>query len=444
MADDNNNADKPKKIRIAPEELEIGDEEGFENHDIFGYEKFGNVLANIFQRTLGLRVFLLDDEWGSGKTVFVKQWAGVMRHRKAKVIYIDAFENDYQTDPFLMIMSEMNLALGGRGQEPNFFDASVKALASTADRSLNLVTNGIVNLKEIFEAYERTLSQSEKEKNDLQGFRQALRGLADNSGNLIVIVDELDRCRPDFALRLLERVKHLFDVEGISFLLVASSATLVQMVRHAYGFNEPQAIRYLEKFIDLRNSLPKSLEGRRGSRQQAYTERLANISKEDDAYSESQYGIYESLGVIAKLCDLELRTIEKIHFNFIAVCVQENFDLGLRNFVISLCLIKTVAPEQFRQILESGKCDWDSLENILKLRYVDPKLKKEHKYGHIFYIIEALFITFDQLKLISQTRENWYAEEAATRGFSVRGGRFSREQMAKRIAEIINENTSFS
>ena len=65
---------------------------------------------------------------------------------------------------------------------------------------------------------------------------------------LVVIIDELDRCRPPFALSLLERTKHLFSVDGICFMLVAHMPQLDAIVRAAYGIDN-EARLYLEKFF---------------------------------------------------------------------------------------------------------------------------------------------------------------------------------------------------
>ena len=67
-------------------------------------------------------------------------------------------------------------------------------------------------------------------------------------GPLVIIIDELDRCRPLFALSLLERVKHLFLVEGVSFVFVTNMPQIEAVVAGTYGANTDAKI-YLEKFF---------------------------------------------------------------------------------------------------------------------------------------------------------------------------------------------------
>lgn len=70
---------------------------------------------------------------------------------------------------------------------------------------------------------------------------------------LVFIIDELDRCRPTFALELMERVKHLFQVPGITFVFGANKKSLMASVRSGYGDQEDE---YLQKFFDLEFKLP--------------------------------------------------------------------------------------------------------------------------------------------------------------------------------------------
>ena len=73
---------------------------------------------------------------------------------------------------------------------------------------------------------------------------------------LVFIIDELDRCRPPFALNVLERVKHLFSVENVCFVLVAHLPQLEAVVKGSYGLGV-DARTYLEKFFQLQVTLPE-------------------------------------------------------------------------------------------------------------------------------------------------------------------------------------------
>ncbi len=71
---------------------------------------------------------------------------------------------------------------------------------------------------------------------------------------LIVIVDELDRCRPNYALRVLEEIKHFFEVPGVVFILGLHGDQLSKSVRAVYGA-EFDSDDYLRRFFTRRYEL---------------------------------------------------------------------------------------------------------------------------------------------------------------------------------------------
>ena len=78
-------------MRLAPPPLAITDDEGFER-DIFGAKEAGERLANVVTDLEGHSVIVLDGGWGTGKTTFIRQWAGLLRTKGGHpVVYLDAF-----------------------------------------------------------------------------------------------------------------------------------------------------------------------------------------------------------------------------------------------------------------------------------------------------------------------------------------------------------------
>ena len=108
---------------------------------------------------------------------------------------------------------------------------------------------------------EDRLTQYETGRESIDEFRTTLEGLAadvakeNNDLPLVVMIDELDRCRPSYAVELLEVAKHLFSVDGIIFVLSLDRAQLAHSVRSIYG-NEFGASGYLRRFFDIDYRLP--------------------------------------------------------------------------------------------------------------------------------------------------------------------------------------------
>ncbi|MBL4756429.1 MAG: hypothetical protein JKY32_01945, partial [Rhizobiales bacterium] len=95
-------------MKIFPQELSIGDREGFTpEKDIFARAELGKGLTNLVSNVSEPIVLALDGKWGTGKTTFLKMWAGELRKNNFPVIYFDAFENDFSDDAFAALASQV-------------------------------------------------------------------------------------------------------------------------------------------------------------------------------------------------------------------------------------------------------------------------------------------------------------------------------------------------
>lgn len=279
---------------ISPRKLEIGKDEGFNGNDIFNLKPFGERLALIVEQNDEPAVIAIDGEWGSGKSVFAKQWAGLLRQRNTPVIEFDAFANDYHEDAFIALASEIiAYAKAVRNGEEygvikTFIDRTARIgralLPLTAKVGIKAATLGVVDpdmpsyaMKKMVEAIaadagnflekELTdrLNKAESTSAMMKSFGAALGELAAKLAQwenpdakaegvkprLVVIIDELDRCKPSFALDLLEKIKHFYNVDGVSFVLVTNLRQIEAAVKGRYGA-DTDAATYLQKFITVR------------------------------------------------------------------------------------------------------------------------------------------------------------------------------------------------
>jgi len=86
---------------------------------------------------------------------------------------------------------------------------------------------------EKYQADKKTIGHFQHELTELVAALRKKSGGA--SKPVIFVVDELDRCRPPYALELLEKIKHLFSVEGLVFVLAIDRQQLGESVRCLYG-----------------------------------------------------------------------------------------------------------------------------------------------------------------------------------------------------------------
>lgn len=252
--------------------------------DLLGREKLAGRLTGYLDRLKVGAVLAIDAPWGEGKTWFGLNWAKQLESDtyKHKVVFIDAFAQDYVEDPFLLISAEIAGVLDdGKGAAKELREkaagvmkailpAGAKALVNFAGR----VALGAANLTDDFQEaakdasegvadagskwIEKKLEDYAHEKASLEHFRIELTKFAAAQDKPVVIfIDELDRCRPTFAVQLIERIKHFFDVPNLIFVLLLNREQLENAIKGVYG-HETDAATYLGKFIHLFLRLPKS------------------------------------------------------------------------------------------------------------------------------------------------------------------------------------------
>jgi predicted KAP-like P-loop ATPase len=236
----------------------IAHDEGFsEKADIFQRKPFGERLANLVRSCKDGIVIALDAQWGEGKSTFIKMWRGHIgqdAENPIKSLYFDAFANDYQKDPFLALAGELyELVTDEKEEKKKEFKDKAKGVAKSLARgavkiAVRTISGGIVDgsmidsaEKDVSELFADQvdsiiadkLENAKKDKLAIENFRGYLEKFAHDHGNgspIVFIIDELDRCRPDFALDLLEQIKHLFSVKGIVFLLVLNRSALEEII----------------------------------------------------------------------------------------------------------------------------------------------------------------------------------------------------------------------
>ena len=268
------------KIRIQPGMIEIPTDNPFVN-DKLDRESSIKALTNVISNIEGPCVMAVDAPWGMGKTTFIRMWAQYLRNKNFPVASFNAWETDYFADPFAALSGELLQELENFGKNLSVDKCStvwqeqleklkgatqavfkktlpvLRVLADTADPS-GLGKAAV----QILEAYtEETSNNHRNTREALKEFRKTLGEAANvfaqetRQRPLVIIIDELDRCRPSYAIELLEVAKHFFSVDHIVFVLAVNFSELSHSVRAVYG-EEFNARGYLERFFDIDFKLP--------------------------------------------------------------------------------------------------------------------------------------------------------------------------------------------
>lgn len=234
---------------------------------------------NILQAQEAASTIAIDGRWGSGKTFFVRQTKMVINalnplsdmdeelKTKATIrlpfpknyeenenyniaVYYDAWENDNDTEPILSIIYEITKQLSVD------FSLSDESIVKTAGAIIEAISGHNVNgIKDALTS-EDPFTKFKEQKDIEEKIKDFFTGLLAERGNrLVVFIDELDGCKPNFAVQLLEQIKHYIFDDRITFVFSVNLEQLQHTIKHYYGAKF-DSCRYLDRFFDLRIAMP--------------------------------------------------------------------------------------------------------------------------------------------------------------------------------------------
>lgn len=230
-------------------------------------------------------VLCLNAEWGYGKTFLIEHWAQDLKAElNHPVVYFDAWQNDFSDDPLLAFMSELEHSLeefekhipSGEALIQGVIKTGKGAIAPVVKTAANVFLKKVVGsdtegLVEIFNAAsESAIDHYVKNALDAHNNRKAkVKEFSKKLGELLkklkqqnyslpmyVFIDELDRCKPSYAIQLLEGIKHIFGTAGVFFVVATNKVQLSNSIKAVYG-SEFDSIGYLQRFFDQEYQLPK-------------------------------------------------------------------------------------------------------------------------------------------------------------------------------------------
>jgi len=276
---------------ILREKSAMSDKTNIWQGDLLGREEDAKLLHLFLTRRVAERVengetgsyvLNLDAGWGQGKTFFLERFKELLEQEGHTAVLVNAWEDDYAEDPLLAVVSAIERAfppegtmkeaaasvakVGGRlavialkhtgkallhkavGEEGSKVLSTVggalfKGGAAAASEALDLSTEALGKA---------VLDKFEEGRSTVKEFRCELTDFVKSTAikpPLFILIDELDRCRPIYAIALLERVKHLFSVDGVVFVIGTDTDQLRHSIGAVYGAGF-DGKGYLQRFFD--------------------------------------------------------------------------------------------------------------------------------------------------------------------------------------------------
>ena len=230
---------------------------------------------------------VIDAQWGSGKTFFVKQTKLILdaynnlnkdksnneviknkfgsytrnkEYLKIKdmiSVYYDAWENDNDIDPVLSIIYNIYTNSHQFYDSVSFRDRlleSGKCLGAFVELVMGRDINKFFDTVQEATNIKKIWAEIEKQKELQNAINDFFDSLVKENQRVIIFIDELDRCKPSFAVLLLERIKHYFNNDNITFVFSTNALQLQHTIKKFYG-NDFDAYNYLDRFFDFRVTL---------------------------------------------------------------------------------------------------------------------------------------------------------------------------------------------
>lgn len=361
-------------------------------------EQFYKMLTS---NTSNFSTISLDGKWGSGKTFFIKHAQLLMsvklyEERKADFksifgkyegdkyspirgvisnldkcevfpFYYDAWENDTDPYPVLSILYSLYKSLDIGSLEDKSIKENLNSILSCLSMSAQFLF-GVPDINRVIKQINNEFKSSRKKElllpitdhhSIIELIKQLINDVINKSHckSIVIFVDELDRCNPSYAVRLLEDIKHYFSIDNVTFVFSVNLSELQHMVKIVYG-DKFDAFRYLDRFFDIRLNLPTVDQERYLKQEISQSEHL---------------GILDStILAVSSLFKLELREFYKFSriVHLLAESDSKSFIPEAEHFVLYILLplaigLKFYDIEKFNNFIE-GKDPSPILEILIQ------------------------------------------------------------------------------
>ncbi|HET6719287.1 MAG TPA: P-loop NTPase fold protein [Rhodocyclaceae bacterium] len=347
-------------------------------------------------------VLNLNCGWGFGKTYFLKNWREDLQTAGYPVIYFDAWKNDFSDEPLLGFIAELDEGLAkifhrqakGTAQSKGLIAAGKRLLkpalpvllAALLKKGFGLTQHELKEFlavsdedsitvsevagkdgdtdnalpetlsKAVELAAENALKQHFTMRQSMVEFQESLGKIVQNLRKsqryelpIFIMVDELDRCRPLYAIELLETIKHLFGVAGVCFVIATDTRQLASSIKAVYG-NDFEAELYLKRFFDQEYILPEpnyySFAEFLLSRLQPSGLNLFSPFEKAHNGSLNLPSLY--FAALAEACQLDLRGQLQVFNSFQAICtiLPDRAYLHLP-LIFFLLMLRQTSPKEF-------------------------------------------------------------------------------------------------
>ncbi|WP_373948289.1 P-loop NTPase fold protein [Vibrio pomeroyi] len=369
-------------------------------------KEYGSYLSSYLRSQTKPLVLNLNGSWGTGKTHFLKQVYSDLRfEHKYPVIYIDAWKSDFSNDPLLVVISEMieqfkqlNPMIDAEDKEQKL----LKVLGKYSKKLWNVAAIGvgnyasekfdnatIVDLAKIatFKDEEEVVvgrNLTDNYKNQLSALNDCKLALThyvncfpEGKRKVFVLVDELDRCRPTYAIEMLETIKHFFSLDNYIFVVATDTNQLSHSIKAVYG-SEFDGTEYLSRFFNRSAALPEPDKGL-FAKLLAQDTILKNLKQNIGTFDCLEYSpdyLSRLLNEVSIMYNLSLRRMEQVFRKFES-CIL--YELDTENRYLDSRLLMQLIGEY--DSIEFNECYYARKKALTEKYQLSAEFKAKNNIG---------------------------------------------------------------
>ena len=454
------------KVRIQPREIEVPAGDPFRN-DLLGRKGPVEILTRLIASIEGPCVLAVDADWGNGKTTFLRIWAQHLRDRGFPVVEFNAWETDFSGEPFVALSTELaeSLKAYSEGTVVQKLSDTTKAAKELLRRAVpgivRIATAGVLDINSLtanevsalLGSYaEDRLATYREEQKSVKQFKQTLGDMAaalsesQEGRPVVLLIDELDRCRPTYAVEVLEVTKHLFSVDHVVFVLAVNRLELAHSIESLYG-DRFDAQGYLRRFFDVDFRLPEvdrikfidtMLDGRNLDKH--FGEALPRNVVLQNASAAKQEGVLARnlLRVFFSTPDLSLRRIvQAIHHLGLVFATASQNQRGFPIAAVVAVILRTVDRDIYHRFCRGEITDMEVVDLVFGRTEAKP-IRGQHE-GKVFEaaVIGAAYELNerDSMEWSPSLSPLWQRYAALSNAPDATGGRSDSE--IRRASEVI-------
>lgn len=345
------------------------------DEDLLDYSIELENFRNIFDKLENSFVISLEAPWGTGKSTFLNILEKELGDKV--IIRINAWKEDYLDDPVTSIVFDLGDKLEEILDEKtskSFKKIGVKLSKDVLPSAISILTSFVAmpGIGKFFEkVVESLVDQIDEKEEHIKELKKALREALEKiqAKQILIFVDELDRCKPTYAVKFLETIKHFFEIDGLVFLLAFEDKVLMQSFKKVYG-EEFNSKNYLKRFIDLRLKLEERIT------HELIKDSFKRNNLDYILSSQSDIGInievyYDLLYIYGKYLNLNARDINQIVTNyFLSILLT---DISQKNLLLTLFLLtlKQSDSKLYKQYLDENVTIKEFYNDIEDAFFVD-------------------------------------------------------------------------